>query len=181
MSDARREVARAIVGFEARRDRQGRLIVYTLPKGDGGGRYEVAGICDRYHPHETGDLVALIRAGKHQEAEERAAEYIANYTDTAALWTPVGSVQAYLRDCIFNRGARGAAKILQLALGVVADGVVGPKTRAALGRVLPAELLLALRRAREDYERNTVGYRPQFWRGLVSRWDKALVMARRFL
>ena len=41
-------------------------------------------------------------------------------------------------------------------------------------------MLTALRAAREDYEREVVGFRANFWRGLVNRWDKALVAARAF-
>ena len=55
-------MAKAIVEFEARRDAKGRLAVYALPAGDGGGRYEVAGINDRYHKAEVDHVVALIEA-----------------------------------------------------------------------------------------------------------------------
>ena len=72
-NDYRMDIARAIVGFEARRDKQGRIAIYKLPPGDGGGAFEVAGICDRYHPHEAEQLAQLIRDGKHAEAETRAA------------------------------------------------------------------------------------------------------------
>jgi len=42
-------MAADIINFEARRDkRNGHLVVYNLPKNDGGGRYEVAGINERY-------------------------------------------------------------------------------------------------------------------------------------
>ena len=40
----RLRIAESILNFEARRDRQGRLQVYKLPSGDGGGAFEVAGI-----------------------------------------------------------------------------------------------------------------------------------------
>ena len=56
--DLRRAMAKAIVDFEARRDARGRLAVYRLPAGDGGGSYEVAGINDRYHPTEAAHLAA---------------------------------------------------------------------------------------------------------------------------
>jgi len=60
--------------------------VYQIPAGDGGGKYEVAGINDRYHPAEVDLLVALIRAGKQQEAEGRAVEFIGGYTDAVVGW-----------------------------------------------------------------------------------------------
>src|SRR5262249_60092785 len=72
------EMEKFIVVFEARRDAQGRLMVYTLPPGDGGGRYEVAGINERYHKAECDELVELIRSGRHAEAERRAGDVICN-------------------------------------------------------------------------------------------------------
>jgi hypothetical protein len=42
-------MAAAILNFESRRDCKGHLMVYILPAGDGGGRYEVGGINERYN------------------------------------------------------------------------------------------------------------------------------------
>jgi len=53
---------------------------------------------------------------------------IAEYTDVVSKWTAAPGIEAYLRDCILNRGPGGAAKILQMALGVKVDGGVGPET-----------------------------------------------------
>ena len=185
-NDYRMDIARAIVKFEARYDAKGRIKAYRLPPGDGGGVWEVAGICDRYHPHETADLVRLIEAGKYTEAEERAAEYIAAYTDCAQRWTTNRGIEAFMRDSVFNRGARGAVKILQMAVGFTGikdvDGIFGPKTRAAVGKVnTPTALLAALRDARERYELEKVGKRAQFWKGLINRWNNATKLAQRYL
>jgi hypothetical protein len=49
-----------------------------------------------------------------------------------------------------------------------------------MDKLTPDEILTQLRAGREDYERNVVGFRANFWRGLVNRWDKALVKAREF-
>ncbi|MGE3541788.1 MAG: DUF2272 domain-containing protein [Candidatus Tectimicrobiota bacterium] len=185
-SPARRmAMAKIIVDFEARRDSQGRLVVYKLPEGDGGGRYEVAGINERYHKQECDELVHLIESGKHAQAEERAREFIGRFTDTAAAWCHNDAIEFYLRDCTFNRGPRGAARILQRAVGVSVDGHVGPQTLAAVAvaESQPQALLVRLREAREWYERTYV-HRDEsslFWRGLVNRWKKALVAARQFL
>lgn len=181
-NDYRMDIARTIVGFEARRDKQGRIKAYRLPPGDGGGTWEVSGICDRYHPHETAELVRLIEAEKYTEAEERAAEYIAAYTDCAMRWTSNRGIEAFLRDSVFNRGARGAAKIFQMAVGAKVDGVVGPKTLTAAAKMnTPTALLAALRNARERYELEKVGKRAQFWKGLVNRWNLATKLAQRYL
>jgi lysozyme family protein len=183
-AEQRMEVGRFIVRLEARRDAKGRIRVYNLRPSDGGGKYEVAGINDRYHSDEVEALRHLISQGKHAAAEERAVAYIATYTDAVAAWTRYAALEAFLRDCCFNRGAKGAAKMLQMALEVTADGVVGPKTLAAAEGIKDAgAVLVRLRKAREVYERKVVGRdeRSEYWEGLVNRWEKALRMARGYL
>ncbi|MEO5718205.1 MAG: putative peptidoglycan-binding domain-containing protein [Chthoniobacterales bacterium] len=104
---------------------------------------------------------------------------IAEYTDVVAKWTTLPSIESYLRDSAFNCGPGGAAKILQIALGVKVDGGVGPETLKAL-RVAekdPAKLLVALRVAREQYELRVASRREKFWKGLVNRWDGSLDFA----
>jgi uncharacterized protein (TIGR02594 family) len=180
--EQRTRMAKSIVDFEARRDGKGHLAVYALPAGDGGGRYEVAGINDRYHKAEVDHVLALIEAGRHEEAEAYVVEFIAEYTDVVAGWSSDAGVEFYLRDCAFNRGPRGAARILQRAIGVRDDGEVGPQTRSAIADRTPEQLLVRLRAAREGYERDVVhrDESSKFWRGLVNRWDNALTIARKF-
>lgn len=179
-----------IVNAEARRDTKKRLKVYLLPKADGGGTFEVAGINDRYDGRMAEHLRNLINLGQQKQAEVEAAEYILSNTDIAQKWTVNQALECYLRDCVFNRGPGGAAKILQIALGhaipdVKVDGHIGPKTLAAMGQIKnPAELLTWLRQAREIYERRIappVGARAAFWKGLVNRWESSLAFARTFL
>jgi predicted peptidoglycan binding protein len=182
-SPSRMAMARVIVDFEARRDAQGRIAVYRLPPGDGGGRYEVAGINERYHKAVCDDLVALIRAGRQVEAEAQAADFIAAYTDPAAAWTHNAGVEFFLRDCMFNRGPGGAAWILQKAVGVETDGHVGPitLTAAQAAEASPQQLIDRLREAREAYERLRRDETSQFWPGLVNRWNKAHAQALEFM
>lgn len=188
MPDTRLLAAKAIVNFEARRNKQGRLVVYKLPPNDGGGRFEVAGINERYNPVECAHLIELLEAKRFDEAEVYAQEVIARDTDAAEKWHTDPGVQFFLRDSIFNRGVHGAARILQWAVGlkgknkdgiVQDDGIIGPKSRAAIDAVKPAVLLHDLRAARESYEHNVVGYRANFWEGLVHRWDNALIVAQK--
>ncbi len=75
--DLRLHMARDIINFEARRDRAGHLSVYHLPANDGGGRYEVAGINERYDGPAVRHLVELLNARKYDEAETYAENYIA--------------------------------------------------------------------------------------------------------
>jgi hypothetical protein len=168
-----------IVNAEARRDTKGRIAIYKLPKADGGGTFEVAGINDRYHPHQADHLRDLIQLGQHAKAEQAATEYILAYTDLVTSWTSIVAFEAFLRDCAFNRGPGGAAKILQIALDVTADGDVGPRTRRAMSAITLDQrkpFLAKLREARELYERRIApptGARAKFWKGLNNRWDKA--------
>lgn len=183
-ADQREKFARSILHFEARYE-DGHLAVYELPAGDGGGTYEVAGINERYHPVEAARLAGLIRARRFDEAEREAIDFIAKFTDGAALWTGVPAIECYLRDCAFSRGPYGAARILQRAVGVRDDGVIGPLSKAAIaaGERDPATLLAAMRAAREQYERDVVGRdeTSKFWKGLVNRWNKAMDFARTFI
>lgn len=184
----REQMAAYIIGFEARRDSAGHLAVYKLPKGDGGGTFEVAGINDKYDPKASYRLRDMIQSGHYNEAEIYAREYIAGMTDVVRSWfiNALGGdtsenypgIEFFLRDTTFNRGANGCAKILQHALGVKADGAVGTLTRGAFQQALILDwkkLLKTLRETREWYERAVVGRDESsiFWKGLVNRWNGA--------
>jgi peptidoglycan hydrolase-like protein with peptidoglycan-binding domain len=172
------------MNFEARRDSKGHLAVYNLPAGDGGGRYEVAGINEKYNKEIVDVLVELLRHQKYDEAEATAIDFIAQNTDRVASWSSTPSIEFYLRDCCFNRGYRGAARILQRALGLPDNGVVDSKTSETEARAerRSIDLLTSLRSAREDYERKVVGRdeTSKFWSGLVNRWNKAQKVAETF-
>lgn len=177
--EQRLSFARDIINFEARRDKQGHLVVYKLPANDGGGSYEVAGINEKYDPVQARHLANLINQKKYDEAETYAEEYIAENTDPAALVTHIPMLESNLRDIVFNRGQRGAVKTLQIALGVTVDGMWGPKSKAAMAKAekKPQDLLLKLRDARETYERKYVGVRENLWNGLKNRWNGAYRVA----
>jgi hypothetical protein len=185
-AEDRRKMMDFIVSVEARRDKMGRLRVYKLPAADGGGSFEVAGINDRFHPEAASKLRDLIAANRQGHAESYIRSYLLDYTAIVTRWTTHPAIEAYLRDSAFNRGPKGALRILQLALRVPDDGKWGPKTKAALTAALkqPGTLLQNLRTARESYEIRVappVGARQKFWPGLVNRWDKALSFAETLL
>lgn len=180
------QIAKWIVDQEARRDPKGNIKMYHLPPADGGGTLEYAGINDRYHPDALRKISTFLKAGKNQSAEQHAIEYIAKYTDVVKEWTKLPWLEAFLRDCAFNRGPKGALRILQLAAGVADDGKYGPKTQAAIESRsrYPDRFLDGLRSSRELYERRIappVGARGKFWQGLVNRWDNCLAFANTFL
>lgn len=193
ISETQIRMGQEIIRFEGRYQ-DGKLQVYDLPAGDGGGDFEVAGINERYHPEKARELANLIGDGRHEEAEREAAIYIANYTDAVTKFFPDEAfreenpgVEFVLRDCAFNRGAKGAAAILQIALDVDVDGVVGPATKAAFGLQLSrsqTETVANLTKAREVYERSTYPWKKgardessKFWKGLSNRWAKANAIA----
>jgi hypothetical protein len=162
-------MAQWIVNQEARRDAQGRLKVYNLPANDGGGRFEVAGINERYDTSECLKLVAMLNAGQYAAAEHEAALYIASQTDAAAKWTRLPAAELFLRDTIFNRGLGGATKILQMALGGVARSQVA--TAVSHAEQNPRLFIQRLRAAREEYEWKVVGRRANMVAGLTNRWN----------
>jgi lysozyme family protein len=193
--ERRHAMGKAIVEFEGRYS-AGKLQCYRLPVGDGGGAYEIAGINDRYHPTKAGQLKSLIDSGQHEKAEAEAAAYITEYTKGVLKFFPSQeaaednpAIEFVLRDTAFNRGAKGAAAVLQIALGMQhIDGIVGSATHREFAKQLadpgPAALLLTLTQARETYERTSYNWKAgkrdeasKFWKGLSSRWAKAHTVA----
>jgi lysozyme family protein len=191
MNEKRIDMGKAIVEFEGRFDKAGNLLVYKLPAGDGGGAYEVAGINERYHPSKAKQLKDLIEAGQHQKAMREASEYIEAYTRPVRKFFPSeeladqnSTIEFVLRDSAFNRGNKGAAAILQIALVVPIDGAIGSNSKAAFAAALSqqgqANVLRRITVARETYERNTYPWKTgkrdessKFWAGLSNRWAKA--------
>jgi len=175
----RTRMAKKILDYEARRDSRGNLAVYALPTSDGGGTVEVAGINNKYHPEEFSKLRDLVHASKYAEAEKYATDFYLKYSDVAGQWTKEPGVEFFLRDCVVNRGPKGAAEILQYAVGfggTDVDGAVGPKTLAAMRLYEPELLIERLRQGREKWENvrdQKKGPRPDMRRGLVIRWNKA--------
>ena len=170
---------RAIVDLEARRDADGTLKIYRLPENDGGGKYEIAGINDRYHPEALADLRAMQPDRRDTYAARYIEEYTLRYTKLDEVRIKHGT-RFFVLDTTFNRGPGGSAWIVQDALrsmgcNVRRDGKWGPKTRGTLekaDRETPSLLLQKLRDSRERYEREKVGYRSNFWKGLATRWNK---------
>jgi len=140
------------VNWEARKDKQGNPIVYQLPAGDMGGKFEIAGINDRYHP-EAFKAISSLPA---EERAEAAAEYIRSYTAPLVSQLPK-PMQAFAQDLAFNRGLGGAARYIQQGLkdlgqNIAVDGKLGPKTLAAINNVQPQDLMRAASEAQRNDE-----------------------------
>lgn len=169
-----------VFDHEARKDALGRLKVYELPANDGGGKYEVAGITERYDHDLCERLKRLIAQGEFTLAANACRSYYIDNTNAVATWSSVPAVECYLRDTMFNRGLKGAAMIVQIACGVAVDGKFGPITRGALTKLVEQDVqsaLLELRKATEHYEDEHVGARPNLRKGLVNRWNDRLKLA----
>jgi len=160
------------VDWEARKDAQGYPMVYKLPSGDMGGKYEVAGINDRYHP-EAFKAISSLPA---QERAKAAAEYIQGYTSPLVEKLPQ-QLQPFTQDLAFNRGLGGATKYIQQGLNtlgqkVAVDGGLGPKTLAAINQVEPRALMRAASDAQLQDEYNMAERNParkKFIPGLEAR------------
>lgn len=119
---ASKDIGTAIIYSEARRDRNGNLMVYHLPKWDGGGAYEVGGVNSRYHPKEAAELKYLVEHKHYAQAERRLNEIIMEYTNPAGMLIQSArlskGVEFIMRDVYFNSGAGGAGRVLRRALGL---------------------------------------------------------------
>jgi hypothetical protein len=167
-----------IINSEKQVDSNGNIKVYYMPGNDGGGRYEIAGINERYHPQKAAQLKSLIDQGQYQQAETEAAAYIIQYTNTVAkISNGNPGIDYALRDACFNRGQGGANWMAKHAAGLPpSKGMDSSATKSILEvqQRDPVGFLNKFRAAGEAYERDVVGYRANFWKGLKRRWDDRL-------
>lgn len=113
---------------------------YTNAPADRGGPTKY-GITLRTLQTSRGRPVQAVDVEALTEAEARAI-YRKNYLAPYA-WIPYEGLRCAVVDSAVNTGPAETIKALQRALGVPVDGVVGPRTRAAIGAasgmlVLPA-------------------------------------------
>jgi lysozyme family protein len=125
------------------------------------------------------------------EARGRAAsaEDVAELTEAEAAaiyqrryWTPVGcadlpeGLDLAVFDSAVNMGPGAAARLLQAALGVEADGAVGPRTLAAADRQPAAVTIGAMSELRRERYRSLAGF-SAFGQGWLRRADKIQALA----
>ncbi|MDR1165759.1 MAG: hypothetical protein LBO66_07785 [Deltaproteobacteria bacterium] len=83
-------------------------------------------------------------------------------------WTPMGwpgitpRVHAKLFDTGVHIGVTGAKKLLQRAIGVMADGIIGPKTIAAAQAMGEPTLLEALSKWQMAYYKDLMARKPAY-------------------
>ena len=141
MNTLEKNMAARILRFEDdRATGPASLRVRRLPAADKGGNYEICGICDGIEPATYKRIKTLLDSGQRQEAWDACLEYMWKNTRAVRDWTGSDTHPAtefYLRDHYFNSGSKNTLKILQRALNdsgahLTVDGLIGPKTRAAL-------------------------------------------------
>ena len=96
------------------------------------GRLTRFGIAQRYHPEI--DVSRLT-------VEKAKAIYRQDYWDRARCGDFPGQIGFALFDAAVNQGVSKAVRLLQLALRVHPDGIVGPETIEAAKRCIPGDLL----------------------------------------
>lgn len=131
--------------------------------GDPGGRTRY-GISQRAYPGL--DLERLTR-------EQARDIYKRDYWDKAGCPGLPPVLRGYYFDCCVHHGIRQATRLLQRALGVRADGIMGPVTRQALCEESdPEALLFELRLCRMTFMVDLVDARPgqvKFLKGWLRR------------
>ena len=68
--------------------------------------------------------------------------YKRDYWDAAGCDTMPPKIAVAVFDCAVNQGVGIAKRLIQKAAGVGADGIIGPKTRAAIGRANQEDLVV---------------------------------------
>jgi lysozyme family protein len=119
------------------------------------------GIDQRSHPDVN--IKALTEA-------QAKAIYWHEWTAENAVKFPEPLRQVYFNYCV-NTGTSRAAKLIQQALGVTADGKIGPITMAAIAKADPMTLALATIEKGDAFYRAL--NRPKFLQGWLNR-NKAL-------
>ena len=108
------------------------LRVTRLPSGDGGGKWEIAGICDGIEPKEFNLIKSMLDQGDRDAAWEECLRYVLANTEPLVSKGVAGSyaIEFMLRDMTFNMGVAGTTKVVQRMLGIDIDGKWGKTTQA---------------------------------------------------
>lgn len=171
------------------------LRVMRLPEEDGGGTYEIAGICDGIEPKVFNAIKTELEAGNRNKAWDMCIDYVEKKTHNGQVWSPENlAIEFFLRDMIFNMGDGGCVNVMQRTINyygeskVVVDGAWGPKTKAAweelLSAITPKGILSALVLCRNQRYKAIATANPKkekFLKGWYSRTSKAETYAKKLL
>lgn len=139
------------------------------------------------HPNDPGGetmwgvTIAVARASGYSgpmrdlPRDTAKAIYRAQYWDKVQADRMPFPVAFQVFDAAVNHGADRAAKLLQRAAGVTDDGVIGPKTLAAVAAVPAAALLMLFNAEREQFYTDLKTW-PSFGKG----WSRRVVTNLRY-
>jgi len=125
------------------------------------------------HPVTEADMRALT-------PEKVGKLYKQKYWNAAYCEVLPRGLDYVVFDFAVNAGTGRAVKTLQQAIGVVADGIIGPRTRAAINGANPKKLVNDYSDARTDFYQGIVARRPdqaRFIRGWLRRVEEARQLA----
>jgi lysozyme family protein len=125
------------------------------------------GICKRSYP--TVNIAMLTREGAK-------AIYRRDFWDAGGMDQFDGAVSFQLFDAAVNHGIETALRMLQSAVGVAADGHIGPVTIAAVKQLLPAAVIMRFLSARAKFYTSLSTW-PTFGRGWTNRVANNLNLA----
>jgi lysozyme family protein len=133
-------------------------------------------------PHDPGGLTKYgISAKANPDLDVRNLTRIqAEEIYRARYWVPLhgdempGPLALVLFDAAVNVGIDPAIQMLQIALGVRNDGILGPETLAAARRAVVVESVLQLTCRRVEYYQRIVENRPASLRYLRGWWLRCL-------
>lgn len=110
---------------------------------------------------------------KHINISQLAKIYKRYWDDCKCDELPVGIDYAVF-DAAVNSGARRSIKLLQDALGVTVDGIIGPKTLQAASEIKPDALIFTLMKTRLDFLRAL-----HTWGTFCIGWGRRIASVRR--
>ena len=100
--------------------------------------------------------------------------YFDNFWKSAKIDQLLKKVQRSVFDAAVNMGVKRAIKLLQRAVGVTDDGIIGPITLGAIYRIDPDLLLSNFKLERIKYYTNLVKKYPTYRKYIVGWIDRAL-------
>jgi lysozyme family protein len=145
---------------------------------DSGGRTNL-GVTQRVweefvgHPVTEADMKALT-------PEKIAPMYKLKYWNPSYCGVLPKGLDYVVFDFAVNAGTGRSVKTLQQAIGCVADGVIGPKTMAAINDANPKDLITKFSDARADFYQGIVTRKPdqaRFIKGWLNRVEESRKLA----
>lgn len=121
-------------------------------------------------PQTIADVEALTKA-------DVAPIYKAEYWGISGCPDWPGGVDLMVFDMAVNSGVARAVRTLQTAVGVVADGIIGPRTKAAVSMANPADVINEIAALRVSFYKSLPTF-ARFGKGWLARVTRTAELAR---